>query len=353
VEYQQLINLNRLICGAYECSSFSEFLKLAILQLHELVPYDSGMFFCGISRDCSFFKPYTGGSVERYYQKQQFSEREQYLKKREEEGAGREALVFKALDYRQGAVAVESEPRSSFLASQEKYHIACVRIMYKGQFLGEVYLHRSLEKLDFNEADMLVLRLLQPHISNVFHMIHTVAAAGFLETDGGRMAKKGLCLLDETLSLTGGNVTGLEMLKTPTAFGSSVLFHVKELCEDLLSDTKGGAPLLLRSGSFKTPNGNLLADIVYQKGGASIKVDRFFVTMEYEDREQVLSDYKFKFTKREADIIDGVIQGKNNAQLAGALGLSENTIKTHIRSIYRKVGASNRTELAYILMTNA
>jgi DNA-binding NarL/FixJ family response regulator len=74
--------------------------------------------------------------------------------------------------------------------------------------------------------------------------------------------------------------------------------------------------------------------------------------MEFEDGEQDIADYKFKFTKREADIIDEMIQGKNNAQLAEALNLSENTIKTHIQSIYRKAGAGNRTELAYILMMN-
>ncbi|HWR55765.1 MAG TPA: helix-turn-helix transcriptional regulator, partial [Negativicutes bacterium] len=314
--------------------------------------YDSGMFFCGISRDCSFFKPYVGGSVETHYQKQQFPEREDYFKQKEEAGAGGEALVYKALDYRQGVVTIGNEPRSGFLASQEDFHVACIRIVYKGQFLGEIYLHRSKDKPDFDEEDMFTLRLLQPHVSTVFHVIHTVTAVNYLETDGGRMAKKGLCLLDKELSLTGGNVTGLEMLKIPTVFGSSILYHVKELCEDMLPNVQGGARVQLRSGAFKTSGGNLLADILFHTDGKSKTNGQFFLAMEFEDGEQAIADYKFKFTKREADIIDGVIQGKNNAQLAGALNLSENTVKTHIQSIYRKVGANNRTELAYILMMN-
>lgn len=349
MENQKLLKLNRLISSAYQCFSFTEFLKLAIMQLHELVAYDSGMFFCAISRDCSFFKPYAGGKVEQHYQKERFPEQEAYLKQREEEGAGAEALVYKALDYRQGAVTVASEPRSSFLASQEDFHVACLRIVYQGQFMGEIYLHRSCEKPDFDEEDLFTLRLLQPHISTVFHIIHTVTAISFLESDGGRMTRKGVCLLDQELCLTGGNVAGFEMLKIPTVFGSSVLYHMKELCEDMLSDAKASGKALLRSGVFKTGGGNLLAEVLFYRDG---KGGRFFITLEYEDGEQVLADYKFKFTKREADIIDGMIQGKNNAQLAGSLRLSENTIKTHIRSIYRKVGASNRTELAYILMMN-
>lgn len=348
MENQKLLKLSRLICAAYECFSFAEFLKLAILKLHELIPYDSGMFFCGISRDCSFFKPYAGGNVEGHYQKQRFPEREEYLQQKEE-GAGSEALVYRALDYRQGAVIVSSEPRSGFLASQEDYYIACVRIVYKGQFMGEIYLHRSKNKPDFDEEDMFTLRLLQPHISIVFHIIHTIVAVNALETEGGRLSKKGLLILDEELSLAGGNAAGYEMLKTTTVFGSSILYHVKELCEDMLCGAKGG-PVPHRSERFKTGGGSVLVDAVFYRKAGKRKAGQFFLCMEYEEGEQAVADYKFKFTKREADIIDGVIQGKNNAQIADALNLSENTVKTHIRSIYKKAGANNRTELSYILM---
>jgi DNA-binding NarL/FixJ family response regulator len=103
---------------------------------------------------------------------------------------------------------------------------------------------------------------------------------------------------------------------------------------------------------WKTDNGNLLAEIVSAGRTEGVGRGQFFIVMEFEDGDQNIAEYKFKFTKREADIIDGVIQGKNNAQLAAALNVSENTVKTHIRSIYRKVGASNRTELTYILMSN-
>ncbi len=350
MDNQKLLKLNRLISAAYECFSFAEFLKLAILRLHELIPYESGMFFCAISRDCSFFKPYAGGNVELHYQKQCFPEREAYLQQKEEEGAGGEALVYKALDYRQGAVIVSGEPRSGFLASQEDFHIACVRIVYRGQFMGEIYLHRSKDKPDFDEEDMFTLRLLQPHISIVFHIIHTIAAVNALETEGGRLSKKGLLLLDEELSLAGGNAAGYEMLKTTTVFGSSILYHIKELCEDMLCVTKDGAHMPHRSERFKTGSGSVLVEAVFYRKTNTTKAGQFFLSMEYEDGEQAVADYKFKFTKREADIIDGVIQGKNNAQLADALNVSENTIKTHIRSIYRKAGANNRTELAYILM---
>jgi hypothetical protein len=39
------------------------------------------------------------------------------------------------------------------------------------------------------------------------------------------------------------------MLKMPTVFGSSVLYHVKELCEDMLSEKKTAACVAFRSTS--------------------------------------------------------------------------------------------------------
>ncbi len=350
MDNHKLLRLNLLISDAYECFSFPEFLKLAIMKLHEIISYDSGMFFCAISRDCSFFKPYAGGSVERHYEKQSFPDREEYLKQKEEGGAGKEALVYKALDYKQGVVTVASEPRSSFLASQEDFYVACLRIVYKGQFMGEIYLHRSKDRSDFDEEDIFTLRLLQPHISTVFHIIHTVAAVNYLETEGGRMEKKGLCLLDQELTLTGGNATGFEMLKLSTVFGSSVLYHVKETCEDMLPEVAAGQRVQRRPATLKTESGNVSVNTLFYGDGKGQKNGHFVVVMEFEGGNKPISGYKFKFTKREADIIDGIVQGKNNTQLANALSLSENTVKTHIQSIYRKVGASNRTELAYILM---
>ena len=307
MDQRSLLKLNRLIASAYECFSFMEFMKLAILQLHELVAYDSGMFFCAISRDCSFFKPYITGSVEGYYKKQPFAEREDYLKKNEENDAGAEALVYKATDLSRGDVTIDIEPRTAFLLDQENYHVVCLRLVYKGQFLGEIYLHRSHDKPDFDDEDLFVLRLLQPHIANVFNIIHTMTAVNYLETNDGDLSKLGLCVFGKHLSLLGGNVAGLAMLKIPTVFGSSVLYHVKELCEDLYGNADGSSKLQDCFKILKTNNGDLMADIILRHDRKG--EPQYLVMMKVQDSDALIADYKFKFTKREADIIDGIIQG--------------------------------------------
>lgn len=351
MDNEKLLKINTLINKAYECFSFEEFLKLAVFKVHELVMYDSGLFFCAISKDSSFFKPYISGNIEDYYCKQNFAERGQYLTQAENNQAGSEAYVYKAGDYRQGVVQISEEPRSDFLSSQQNFHVACLRIIHKGQFLGEIYLHRDKDKPDFSDEDMFVLRLLQPHVSTVFNIIHTIAAVKYLETNSEIGTRKGICIFDRELSLVGGNVHGIEMLRVATVFGSSTLYHLKEMCAEILNDEPAKPSVSLHTKLLRTLNGELKIDIFVKNERKAASDTRFVVVMEFGD-DRMVADYKFKFSRREAEIIDGLIQGKSNHLLAKALNLSENTVKTHIQSIYKKTGANNRTELTYVLMLN-
>jgi len=51
-----------------------------------------------------------------------------------------------------------------------------------------------------------------------------------------------------------------------------------------------------------------------------------------------------KLTPREAEVLQLLAQGLANKQIAYELGISDHTVKFHISSIYRKLGATNRTE---------
>ena len=51
-------------------------------------------------------------------------------------------------------------------------------------------------------------------------------------------------------------------------------------------------------------------------------------------------------TDREEAVFTLVAEGKSNAQIGAALSLSENTVKFHLKNLYSKLGATNRTEAA-------
>ncbi len=53
-------------------------------------------------------------------------------------------------------------------------------------------------------------------------------------------------------------------------------------------------------------------------------------------------------TAREQDVLDGILQGRSNAQLAERLGISVPTVKTHVSNVLAKLGAESRSHAAAI-----
>ncbi|MBN2752199.1 MAG: response regulator transcription factor [Rhodospirillaceae bacterium] len=49
-------------------------------------------------------------------------------------------------------------------------------------------------------------------------------------------------------------------------------------------------------------------------------------------------------TRREYEILTQLVGGASNKEIAKILGLTEITIKSHLRNVFRKIGATNRTQ---------
>lgn len=56
-------------------------------------------------------------------------------------------------------------------------------------------------------------------------------------------------------------------------------------------------------------------------------------------------------TPREADVLEHLQAGRSNAEIALALSVSVETVRTHRRNIYRKLGVRTRRELASLTLT--
>lgn len=70
-----------------------------------------------------------------------------------------------------------------------------------------------------------------------------------------------------------------------------------------------------------------------------------FMTAVEEAPSNPLAD---KLTPRELNVLEGLTQGKSNKEIARDHGITEPTVKLHVKTLYRKVGASNRTQAALI-----
>lgn len=66
-------------------------------------------------------------------------------------------------------------------------------------------------------------------------------------------------------------------------------------------------------------------------------------------RELTRSDKKrndLKLTRREKDILEMLVKGNSNKDMADAMFISEKTVKNHLTSIFRKLGVKDRTQAA-------
>src|ERR687894_396838 len=57
-------------------------------------------------------------------------------------------------------------------------------------------------------------------------------------------------------------------------------------------------------------------------------------------------------TRRESDVLDGLLQGQSNRQIGRNLFISEDTVKSHVKAILRKLGARDRAHAVSLVLSN-
>ncbi len=66
------------------------------------------------------------------------------------------------------------------------------------------------------------------------------------------------------------------------------------------------------------------------------------------ESDAVDQSQKYSLSARETACLDFLVKGKSNKEIARELGIEEVTVKMHLRSGYRKIGASNRVDAVRI-----
>lgn len=70
--------------------------------------------------------------------------------------------------------------------------------------------------------------------------------------------------------------------------------------------------------------------------------------MQAEEKDAPMHPLVEMLTRREMQVLEGLSYGKSNKEIARDLDLSEPTVKLHVKNLYRKIGAANRTQAAII-----
>jgi DNA-binding NarL/FixJ family response regulator len=67
-------------------------------------------------------------------------------------------------------------------------------------------------------------------------------------------------------------------------------------------------------------------------------------------RMKALPPPAVKLTPRESEIIEAILGAASNKAIALRLGISEQSVKNRLTSLYKKIGVGNRLELVLVLM---
>jgi DNA-binding NarL/FixJ family response regulator len=94
----------------------------------------------------------------------------------------------------------------------------------------------------------------------------------------------------------------------------------------------------------KTATGDYLAHALQLllAGGTSVPTEMLFA------EQDAVGGWQGQLNQRECEVLRGVVRGLSNKEIGRELNLAEVTIKLHLRSIFRKMGARSRADAAVI-----
>ncbi len=62
---------------------------------------------------------------------------------------------------------------------------------------------------------------------------------------------------------------------------------------------------------------------------------------------------KIEFTPREREVLELLVAGRSNREIAHSMGIEERTVKAHVAKLLRKVGVQNRIALTMHTINHA
>jgi DNA-binding NarL/FixJ family response regulator len=149
--------------------------------------------------------------------------------------------------------------------------------------------------------------------------------------------KPDICLIDINL----GSGSGIDLIKKSINNGSNAKFVILSMHDDLatldLAKQAGACGYITKGAPIEHLLGVL--DVVATDNDKFIKRGNFQKGLESRD---------FGLTPRELEVLSLLPTGATAVAIGGILFLTEATVKTHLASIYRKLGAANRAQAVSI-----
>jgi DNA-binding CsgD family transcriptional regulator len=214
-----------------------------------------------------------------------------------------------------------------FRPAETDYLLSAVLPMPRGIVVG-FSLHRK--RKDFSERDRALLDLLEPHLAQAYEQALLRSTVGALEA-AWPGSQPGVVVLDHDMAALWTSPDVCSMLDRH--FGPVPAGVLPRRLEDWLAAGCPGALVTTTDGR------RLRVDPLGDRPAALLLTERPV-------RPSHASLRRLGLSRREAEVLSLVAEGKANAEIAGTLGVSGGTVKRHLEHVYEKLGVHTRTAAA-------
>lgn len=242
---------------------------------------------------------------------------------------------------------VNTEFYNDFLKKYNLHYQIALPLTTGNQLLGIVAIFKPKEAGNFTQKDHLLLNNLNKHIAynlKTYLDITQIKYEQYLFKNCSFKSPMGLIVLNHKFSLLHHNELAKEYCMEITQ-SNSVTHSINQVVSSLMSQILNlsfNAEITLNKYTFK-----IVPFILPTLSGGMESVYAVYITkpivkasLSY---EKIAKDYDL--TTREKDILELIVQGLNNNEIADKLFISIHTVKSHVENIFRKMKVSRRTSL--------
>jgi DNA-binding CsgD family transcriptional regulator len=258
-----------------------------------------------------------------------------------------------------------TEYYNDFLKPQSIHHQMTIHLKAGRQVLGVVALFRGRRAPRFSHHDKLTALSAAPYVSGALQAAvsseknRTLASAMQAIVSG--LPYRGLVILDRFLEpvYTDERAAGvLSALVASKGRGNSYSMGLpREIyrgCNRLAGSLEGNEEEACRETRF-----DLFAQGSRQKVSVTLrlvlepKIGPLYLVFLDPEAHTLCRNRELRgagLTRRETEVVHLLAKGSKNAEIAEALFISPYTVENHLRSVYRKMGVSNRTAVLHRLL---
>ncbi len=247
---------------------------------------------------------------------------------------------------------VKTEYYNDFLQIQDIYHEIAMFLVEDNRPIGVIGLYRSAREKGFSLTEINTLQNISAHLSRTL--------AGNLQMADSQIHKElfessrylpiGLIIFDRSLKIHYINDAAIEIchgFSSANSHRNSANHFMAQLFGEK-REWQPGLKKIMLSPSLKQFTVNILPAVYHQLQGKEFYtaciLPADFSLQGYLNKDNSL---RSMFSKRENEVLDLVLKGLNNREIAAQLFVSFHTVKTHLQNIYKKMGVKSRTSLCY------